>query len=343
MDRVAEGLRRSTGKRTVSRRQALFLGGATLGTAIFTSTVLGSLIPDDEQPPSKKPILFPSPSPSLAVTDAAPTEAVAPKAKATVRVAAVTPTPELPLVPIAQAKDVFARCSGAEVASVQKMIQKELPIFTKDKDANKRVLGYRTIIAKAAKEQNFKSDSVIPQALLGLIRVESEGKPDVRPPQPAPPAAPIPESEWATGLCQVKPSTAEMFAQKLGMSTQPNLFDPKVNIKIALEYLDYLKKKFSDVSLTLWAYHLGEGNMTKAIETYVTRNLKISLPQGVKLSTTGPTSTKELVDKYNLNFVKLINSGQVVGRLMQKDAFNDNTHLYVPRIGAALVALSQTV
>jgi hypothetical protein len=51
--------------------------------------------------------------------------------------------------------------------------------------------------------------------------------------------------------------------------------------------------------------------------------------------------TKTLVEKYQLNFVKLISSPAVVQRLKEDGAYQDDTQYYVPRIGAARYFLTK--
>ena len=51
--------------------------------------------------------------------------------------------------------------------------------------------------------------------------------------------------------------------------------------------------------------------------------------------------TAVLVDKYKLNYIKLISSPAVVQQLIKDGAYQDDTQYYVPRIGAARYFLTK--
>jgi hypothetical protein len=51
--------------------------------------------------------------------------------------------------------------------------------------------------------------------------------------------------------------------------------------------------------------------------------------------------TKTLVEKYKLNFIKLITSPAVIQKLKDGGAYQDDTQYYVPRIGAARYFLTK--
>lgn len=69
------------------------------------------------------------------------------------------------------------------------------------------------------------------------------------------------------GLLQIKPSTAEWAAKKLGMtySSANDLWSPEINLDISLAYLKHLQSVFSRLPLShLDAYNRGTGSVLKA-------------------------------------------------------------------------------
>jgi soluble lytic murein transglycosylase len=68
-------------------------------------------------------------------------------------------------------------------------------------------------------------------------------------------------NKGAVGLMQIKPSTAEYVAKKLGL-TDYSLCNEKDNVRIGVFYLKMLIVKFGDVKTALCAYNAGEGNVS---------------------------------------------------------------------------------
>ena len=64
-------------------------------------------------------------------------------------------------------------------------------------------------------------------------------------------------NKGAVGVMQIKPSTAEFIAQKLGVSDY-DLFDAKTNIDFGSWYLSYLISRFKNVNTAVCAYNAGE-------------------------------------------------------------------------------------
>ena len=77
----------------------------------------------------------------------------------------------------------------------------------------------------------------------------------------------------AIGLMQIKQSTADYMIDiyKIDKNTNQNLFNPTTNIRLGSLYLNYLYKKFGDITLVICAYNAGETivrNWTKNSEIY---------------------------------------------------------------------------
>jgi soluble lytic murein transglycosylase len=70
-------------------------------------------------------------------------------------------------------------------------------------------------------------------------------------------------SSGAIGLMQVTPSTAKGIALRTGGHAfrTSDLYDPDINIRYGVWYLDNLFKKYGDEQLVLAAYNAGQGNV----------------------------------------------------------------------------------
>ena len=69
-------------------------------------------------------------------------------------------------------------------------------------------------------------------------------------------------NKGAVGLMQLKPSTADYVAKKLGES-EYSLFDASDNIRLGVYYLKMLTVRFGDVKIALCAYNAGEGKVAQ--------------------------------------------------------------------------------
>lgn len=257
-----------------------------------------------------------------------------------------------PTRPIPLKKELFfvGEQSKETVLDAQEKVDAQVTHYKKaEKDLVERInrtLKYREMIITISKKLGFKENSAVPELLLGLIFVESGGNPDAisgKANRKRNDEIKAEDKGSARGLCQVRPDTAKEVARRLGLQFDDNsLFNPETNITLALEHLDHLYKRlFPNLGVAFWAYHLGEGNMALAIETYLTGEVKVSkaIVDAILLNKE-KAGTFDLVKNYELDFLKLINSKKVRERLRREKAFNDDTEFYVPRIGAAVRLLA---
>lgn len=87
-----------------------------------------------------------------------------------------------------------------------------------------------------------------PYLVAALVAQESTFTPDVR------------SSANAVGLMQLIPSTARVYAKKLGLKYSPQLMvDPESNIRMGTAYLADKLQEFGDLHLALASYNAGEG------------------------------------------------------------------------------------
>lgn len=293
----------------INRRKFLKAAALVAATAGLTYTGLNALAPKAETPPPKPKVPTPSPSPSPTLTKPQETE-----------VRKETPAPLL------LAGELFVNCSPSEKEEARRQAEKQIEHYRKDPGVKQRTEDskrWQKTVEAVAKEMGFKPNSFVPPLLASLIFVESSGNPQA-------------ENPIAKGLCQLRWTTALEEAKRQGISlTAENLFNPQINIKLALGVLHQLYQRFPDPSLTFWAYHLGELNLTRAIKAHLLSQGKKEEVINTILEEIKEFGTKRLVEENHLNFIKLISSPAVVEELKKYEAFGDDTELYVPRIAAA--------
>lgn len=97
-------------------------------------------------------------------------------------------------------------------------------------------------IAREAGRAGFSAEFV-----LAVIRVESGGDPFAI------------SSKGAIGLMQLRPRTAEVMAHALGIRWDgpETLFDPVVNVRLGVNYLERLRHRYGNLTIALAAYNWG--------------------------------------------------------------------------------------
>lgn len=88
--------------------------------------------------------------------------------------------------------------------------------------------------------------------VMGLIKQESNFVPEA-------------ESDYAYGLMQLTPDTAEWNAREMGL-TDYDYKDPETNIRIGCHYLKYLIDHYKNTDTALAAYNAGMGNVSAWLE-----------------------------------------------------------------------------
>jgi len=112
-------------------------------------------------------------------------------------------------------------------------------------------------------------------------------------------------SAGALGVFQLMPATA----RSLGLTvteTVDERRDPVKNIDAGMRYLKSNYDRFGDWGLATWAYHAGEGNVSKALQMYAKANHGVTLP-GVS----EPAKLRAYVEKNNVTIDKLLSSAAV--------------------------------
>lgn len=237
------------------------------------------------------------------------------------------------------------------------LVGKELiKLHIEDENQNKRdkgtsifddTLKHAKTADRAANDLGYDEHSPIRAFVKGLIFQESMGDPNA-------------SSGVALGLCQIKPETAQAMLRKLKeygripilnkIGNSPNLFDPYANAVLALEYIDELHDMFPDYGLSIWAYHLGQGNMMKVIAAAIgysseaTDRLvdvdisdpKKDVPGTIRKAVTGEEG------KPPINFVAVRTNKEVNSRWDSKNTgkWKNGADIYVPHIIAATVLMT---
>ncbi len=94
-----------------------------------------------------------------------------------------------------------------------------------------------------------------PNLVLAVIHIESRGN--------AYALSPV----GAMGLMQIMPPTGEELAARLGIpwSGSQTLFDPLLNVRIGIAYLEQLENRYGSMTTALAAYNWGPGRIDSRI------------------------------------------------------------------------------
>lgn len=143
-------------------------------------------------------------------------------------------------------------------------------------------IGYKDYINKYSKQYDID-----PFLVAAVINVESKFNKEA-----------ISQKE-ARGLMQITPQTGEWAAGELGISnfSRELLFEPEVNIRIGIWYLNQLKQEFNnDIKLVLTAYNAGSGNVNKWLED------KNYSKDGINISKIPFKETEDYLERVNFNY-----------------------------------------
>lgn len=143
-------------------------------------------------------------------------------------------------------------------------------------------IGYKDYINKYSKQYDID-----PFLVAAVINVESKFNKEA-----------ISQKD-ARGFMQIGPQTGEWAAGDLGISNYSRelLFEPEINIRIGIWYLNQLKQEFNnDINLVLAAYNAGSGNVNKWLEN------KDYSKDGINLSEIPFKETEDYLERVNFNY-----------------------------------------
>ena len=162
------------------------------------------------------------------------------------------------------------------VAAKQLVVAEESPLANVDTQAGDGILKDTRSIAKAIESRSLgklsrqqvnrmashilmlsKRYEFSPALILSLIDVESRFQPNAV------------SDQGAMGLMQLKPETAHAIAEKLGIPWfgEESLLDPRLNLEMALHYLQELRRKFKTPQYYLVAYNQGPERLNQIIRS----------------------------------------------------------------------------
>jgi len=96
-----------------------------------------------------------------------------------------------------------------------------------------------------------------PKFVFAVIEVESSGRQDAV------------SAAGALGLMQIMPATGEFVAGRIDVPWRgrESLFDPVINVRLGVNYLEGLIERYANVRTALAAYNAGPGNVSRRIRS----------------------------------------------------------------------------
>ena len=96
-----------------------------------------------------------------------------------------------------------------------------------------------------------------PSFVLAVIEVESSGRHDAV------------SGAGALGLMQIMPATGEFVASRIDLPWRgrETLFDPAINVRLGVRYLEELIERYADVRTALAAYNAGPASISRRIRS----------------------------------------------------------------------------
>lgn len=109
----------------------------------------------------------------------------------------------------------------------------------------------------------------------------------------------------ALGVFQLMPGTARNLGLTVN-SQEDERKNPEKNIKAGISYLAKNYERFGDWGLSTWAYHAGEGNVTKALKLYAKANHNVDL-KGIE----DFPAIRRYVEEYDITIHELLSDPEV--------------------------------
>lgn len=171
------------------------------------------------------------------------------------------------------------------------------------------------------------------RTILGIIFVESGGNPFATSSLPLDPAR---------GLVQVRSATADELAGQYKIP-QYDLYKSWDNVFLGLIHQLKLADRYGN-ELSIWAHHLGSGNMDAALRAYLNHELKLPVTSvdAIFSSLNGNQILLKLIKTYDIRVEKMLTSPAVTSTLKSRGAFENSTERYFYRVLAAQKAMGTT-
>lgn len=209
--------------------------------------------------------------------------------------------------------------------SLKKSIAGQVEIYTNDQVRIENTLQWKNMVKQIVTDPRLdipqQDRQYWIQTMLKIIFVESGGNSKA-------------DSRLAKGLTQLRPTTAKEAAEQYQIPGY-DLYNPWDNTFLGLALQLNLAEHFGK-NLSLWAHHLGYGNMEEAIKTYLISVEKLRMDEVNKIFQSQDNKLlRKYIEEYGITLEKLLTSPAVTGKLKQINAFEDQTEHYYPRLVAA--------
>lgn len=151
--------------------------------------------------------------------------------------------------------DLFASEKQYQTLRKANETYKAIKTLTRDRFTEDEVVKLAAIILRQSKLYGFD-----PLLIVSIIQVESQFHPSANGRYRSG------RLSGAKGLMQIKPSTVESVAKRLGMEFNPqNLLDEEANVFWGAAYLTRLLLHFGDIRTAIIAYNVGIGNVSSKL------------------------------------------------------------------------------
>ncbi|MBI2019530.1 transglycosylase SLT domain-containing protein [Candidatus Daviesbacteria bacterium] len=215
------------------------------------------------------------------------------------------------------AQQIFAGLNQEQKQKFQEEINKQFELYRNDEIRIKNTLRWESTLNLIVQDKRLG----IPadqrdwwkKRMLEIIFVESEGNPKA-------------SSGIAHGLTQLKTSTAKESARRSGV-LKFDIYNSWDNAFLGLEHQLNLAQRFG--TLSLWAHHLGWGNMDLAVQTYLVKVVKMPVRDF------DDQKLPEYINQYKITPFVLLKEPAVTAALKSVGAFEDKTEKYFAWLVAA--------
>lgn len=230
---------------------------------------------------------------------------------------------------------------SVEQEPLKTSVSGEFENYRHDKKRVERTLQWKNMIEQIVKDPrlgiNPQDQQYWINTMLEIIFVESGGNSNASSFVESG-GNPNASSPVAYGLTQLKAETARQVANQYQIPKY-DLYNGWDNVFLGLAHQLYMEKLYGR-ELAKWIHHLGMGNGTQAIITYLVSSEKLPIWEVDRIFQ-DPTNQllRQYIEKYQITPEKLLKSPTVTGKLKQIGAFDDDTQHYPARLRAAAEAM----
>jgi len=178
--------------------------------------------------------------------------------RSTFLIALILSTVSCSIPPAIERGNVMAQDESSKSAATPEMLVSEVEgIASVLSDRNPGLLPAEASHLAAVIVKEAHRAGLPPKFVLAVIEVESSGRHDAM------------SEAGALGLMQIMPATGEFIASRLDVPWRgrESLFDPAINVRLGVNYLEELIGRYANVRTALAAYNAGPGNVSRRIQS----------------------------------------------------------------------------